>query len=129
MKAQSTVTTKLQPETMAALAKLPDNVVDAASMRLGLAGGEPLLLALDGLLRYAKAYEKRFEGKLADDHYLGREWYDAIKAIHGLLNGDGVVALEKGITTDSKCNGVMEEIYWAARNAAGFADETEATCN
>lgn len=126
MKAQKTVTTTLQPETLAALAKLPENVVDAASMRLGIAGGEPILLALDGLLRYAKAYEKQFESKLAEDKILGAYWLDAIESIHGLLNGDGAVALEKGVTTDSKCNGVMEDIYWAAKCAAGFADETEA---
>lgn len=116
---------QLQPETVSAILKLDPECVDAQSCTLGLNNGEPLLVCLDGLLRYAKAYEKRFESKLSEDQYLGSEWLSAITSIHSLLNGDGAVALERGITTDSKSNGVLEDIYWAARNAAGFADETE----
>ncbi len=114
--------TALQRETLAAINKLDPKCVDMASMRLGINHGEPLLLAMDGLLRYAKAHHARYEGKLSEDHTLGPEWLKAIKAIHALLNGDGAAAMEKGITTDSKSNGVLEEIYWAAIHAAGFED-------
>ncbi len=119
------MTIQLQPETVSAILKLDPKCVDAQSCALGLNKGEPLLVCLDGLLRYAKAYEKRFQSKLSEDHYLGSEWLAAITSIHSLLNGDGAVALERGITTDSKSNGVLEDIYWSARIAAGFTDETE----
>lgn len=119
-----TTVIKFQPETVAAMLKIDPECVDAQSMTLGVNGGEPLLVCLDGLLRYAKAYEKRFEGKLSDDAWLGEQWLDALNGVHALLNSDGAVALEKGITTDSKCNGVLEDIYWHAMNAAGFKDET-----
>jgi hypothetical protein len=76
---------ELQPETMLAIAKLDPKCVDAHSTRLGINDAEPLLVAMDGLLRYAKAYEKRFEGKLAEDYALGDYWVDAIKGLHGLL--------------------------------------------
>lgn len=123
--------TILQPETMAAIAKLDNNCVDAQSMRLGFNGGEPLILALDGLLRYAKAYQQRFESRLADDGVLGQYWLEALRGIHGLLNGDGAVAMERNITTDSKSNGVCEDIYCAALAVAGLdangdAKESEA---
>jgi hypothetical protein len=110
----------LQDETLTALRKLPHDVVAAQSMSLGFRQGEPLLLALDGLLRYAKAYKTRYESDLADDYVLGDHWVDAIKGIHGLLDGDGAVAMEQKINSDSKCNGVLEEIYQAALATAGF---------
>lgn len=113
----------IQPETRLALAKIPKGTVNEQSAILGINGGEPLLFAMDGLLRYAKAYEKRFGGKLASDGVLGDYWLDAIKGLKGLLNGDGVVALERGITTDSKDNGAIEDIFWAAIKAAGFSEE------
>lgn len=121
----TTTLTHLQLETIHAVARLDPKCVDAHSTRLGITNGEPLLVAMDGLLRYAKAYEKRFEGKLAQDSCLGDYWIDAIKGLHGLLNGDGVVAMERGITTDSKSNGVIEYVYQEALKVAGFNDQGE----
>ena len=114
----------LQPETQKAIKKLPINCRDFGSCALGFRNGEPLLFIFDAMLRYAKAYEQRFESKLCDDGVLGGAWFEAIVNVHTLLNGGGAVALEMGISTDSKSNGVCEEVYWAARNAAGFVDET-----
>lgn len=115
---------QFQSETEAAIVRLDPKCVDAQSMCLGIDHAEPLLMCMDALLRYAKAYEARFGSKLADDGYLGDGWLSALKGVHDLLNGDGAVAMERGITTDSKCNGVMEDIFWAAMSAAGFKDET-----
>lgn len=112
----------LQDETVEAIQKVPAGTVSNDSAWLGIMNGEPLLIAMDGLLRYAKAYAKQYEGKLAEDGVMGDYWLQAIKGLHGLLNGDGAVALERGITTDSKDNGVIEDIYWAALNAAGFKE-------
>ncbi len=95
---------------------------DYQSMILGYANGEPLLHILDGLLRYAKAYRVRFDGPLENDYVLGPAWLDTAKGVRALLNGDGAVAMERGITTDSKCNGVLEDIFWAAIKAAGFEE-------
>lgn len=120
---QHFVRMELQGETMTAIAKLNPKCVDARSMQLGQNDGEPLLIAMDGLIRYAKAYEKRFESKLAEDYVLGPEWLAAAKGIRGLLNGDGAVAMERGITTDSKSNGVIEEMFWAALSIAGFGEK------
>lgn len=113
----------LQPESLAALARIPKGCINEQSAKLGVTCGEPILYALDGLLRYAKAYEKRYEAKLATDGVLGDYWLDAIKGLHGLLNGDGAVALELNRSTDSKDNGACETIYWAALDAAGFKNE------
>lgn len=117
------ICTTLQPETVAAIGKLSLNTVDAASTRFGIERGEPLLLCLDGLLRYAKAHKARYESPLAEDYVIGEPWLEALKGVHYLLNGVGAAALEAGRTTDSKSNGVLEEIYWAAIKAAGYTEE------
>lgn len=114
-------------EALEAAAKVsrlsPGTVSEAAHLR-GMRHAEPLIVILDCLLKYAKAYRARFEGKLSDDGCLGDYWLDAIKGVHGLLNGDGVIAMMQGITTDSKDNGACEDLYWKARAVAGFEDET-----
>ncbi len=50
--------------------------------------------------------------------YLG----STAKGIRALLNGDGAIAMKKGITTDSKDNGAVEEMFWQAMNTAGFTE-------
>lgn len=113
----------MQTETVEALLKIPKGTVAQQSSMLGIAGGEPLLLAMDGLLRYAKAYRKAYQSNLSDDGVLGAEWLNAAKGIRGLLNGNGVVAMERNISTDSKDNGAIEDIFWAALKVAGFDEK------
>jgi hypothetical protein len=84
------------------------------SAAMGMTMYEPLLVALDSLLRYAKAYQRRFDQPLAEDGVLGDPWLDAAKGIRTLLNGDGAVAMERGISTDSKHNGMLEALFWRA---------------
>ena len=96
------------------------NTVSAHVHTNGIRRDEPLIVMMDCLYQYAIAYEKRFDDKLSKDPILGDEWLIAIKAIHALLDGDGVRAMEDGITTDSKDNGTIEAMYWDAIEAAGF---------
>lgn len=98
--------------------------VDQNAHLMGMRQGEPIIVMLDCLLQYALVYKARFDGPLAGDNVLGDYWKDAIKAVHGLLNGDGVVAMQRGITTDSKSNGACEKVYWKAIEVAGFTEET-----
>lgn len=114
----------LQPETKAHLTRPTPGTVNWQSQNVGLEHGEPLILILDGLLRYAKAHEARMGAKIADDGYASGPWFEALEGVHALLNCDGAVAMERGRATDSKDNGVCEAIYWDARDAAGFPDES-----
>lgn len=111
-----------QRETIVEHGKLTPRTVSEKAHWTGFYEDEPLLFGMDGALRYAKAYEKRFGGKLADDYVLGPAWLNWVKGLRELLNGNGVVAMEKDISTDSKDNGVIEGIFWAAMNAAGFTE-------
>jgi|GEM_PF-3138774 len=113
----------LQLESVAALNKIPRHSVEEAASSTGQVSGEPLLYAMDGMLRYARAYRKAYDSKLSDDGFLGPHWLDAVKGLRGLLNGQGAVAMERNISTDSKSNGAIEEIFWLAMNAAGFEED------
>lgn len=109
-----------QEETEAEFDKVPSGTVAAQSMALGRVGREPLLVAMDAMLRYAKAYRKAFDSPVGDDGFLGSYYTDAISGVRGLLNGDGAVAMERGISTDSKDNGVIESLYWHCCREAGL---------
>lgn len=112
--------------TIEACAKLDNGkirTVDQDAHEMGMRQGEPLIIMLDCLLQYALVYKVRFEGNLAEDQVLGAHWLEAIKNVKGLLNGDGVVAMQHEITTDSKSNGACEEVFWKAIKAAGFTEK------
>lgn len=111
-----------QPETTAAILAVPAHVVSGRAARIGADRHEPILIMLDSLLRYARAHEHRFESKLSEDYVLGPVWLDAIRGTHALLDGDGAVAHELGVTTDSKDNGACESLYWSALAVAGFTE-------
>jgi hypothetical protein len=117
-----TTTVRLQPETIAAIQKVPAGTIAAQAMSLGISNGEFLLVALDGLLAYAKAHESNFGGKLKEDYFLGPEWLTAATSIRELLNGNGSVANSRGLTSDSKDNGALESVFWSAMEAAGFEE-------
>jgi len=112
---------RLQKETRDEIARLPKGTMSEASMRLGLDNDEPLLVCMDALLRYAKAYRKAYpDYAIGGDGVLGSCFAGAIKGIRGLLDGDGAVAMERNITTDSKDNGVIEFLFWECCKVAGL---------
>ena len=102
--------------------KINPGTVAYQSHQMAFNEAEPLLLAMDCLYKYALTYKRRFGSNLADDGVLGQEWLDAIKGIHGLLNGDGEIAMAKNISTDSKDNGAIEGIFLDAIEVAGFSE-------
>lgn len=114
----------LQLETVNAMDKVPKGTIAAEEAALGLREREPILFAMDGMIRYAKAYEWAYESKIATDGALGDEYRSVITGLRGLLNGQGGVAMERRISTDSKDNGSIEEMFWAAVRIAGFEPNT-----
>ena len=109
-----------QPETTL---NPPDKgTVAGQSHSIGLRHHEPIIVMLDCLIRYAKAHAGKYGSPLSEDHVLGDAWLDTIKALHGLLDGDGAIAMEMNRSTDSKCNGACEALYWQAIKIAGFAE-------
>ncbi len=113
---------RFTPQTIAATDKLGLNQPDEQAQKRGMMEGEPLTVCMDALLKYAECYRVRFEQPLAEDGVLGDHWLDCIKNLRGLMNGDGANAMRSGITTDSKCNGALETVFWAAMATAGFSD-------
>ena len=111
-----------QQETMKPFIKLKDKTVSHHSHQMGLAGHEPLIIALDSMIRYARAYRMRFEENLSDDYFLGDHYLETIRGLRNLLNGDGALAMEMGITTDTKDNGCVESMFWSAMEIAGFKE-------
>ena len=114
----------LEAETWEETQKVTGGTVAHEAMERGIGDGEPLLYAMNGMLRYAKAYRLRFDSPLSEDYVLGPAWFQVVSGLRRLLNGDGAVAMERGISTDSKDNRVIEAIYWHACKAAGIDGDT-----
>lgn len=110
-------------ETIAHANRLSVGTVSEHAHKYGMEAGEPLLIAMDALLKYAQTYRRKFESPLAQDGVLGVYWLEAVKGIRGLLNGDGQLAMAKDITTDTKDNGCIESMFWGALKAAGFDEK------
>lgn len=105
--------------------KIKPGTISDSVHKMGMESGEPLIIAMDALLQYAYAYKARFDGKLCDDNFLGPYWLDAIKNLRQLLNRDGAEAMRistfrNGYSQDSKDNGAVEEMFWAAMDVAGY---------
>lgn len=109
-------------ETNQAAREIPVGTVAERDHQRGLSHLEPLIVMMDCLLRYAKAYRKQYDSTLQADSVLGPEWLAAAKGVRGLLNGDGAVAMENNYGTDSKDNGAVETVFWKAIEAAGFTE-------
>lgn len=109
-------------QTEIILTEVPAGTVSRQSHLIGISECEPLIITMDSMIRYAEAYEKRFEQSLVDEPVLCEAFIEVIKGIRGLLNGDGAVAMERNITTDSKDNGAVEAMFWEAVHAAGLKE-------
>ena len=109
-------------ETMDASARIADGTISRKAQAIGLNEAEPIIVVMDSLLRYAANYKTRFDGPLAEDYVLGPLWLDAIKSVRGLLDGDGAIAMLRGITTDTKDNGACEAVFWKALEIAGYGE-------
>lgn len=66
----NTLSLSLQLETLTAMDKINSGTIAYQSNQTGIRHAEPLIIAMDGLLRYAKAYKRRFYGELAKDYVL-----------------------------------------------------------
>lgn len=120
MKTPHSTLYRYSAETIAAANRIPVGVVNEQSHKLGMERGEPLIIMLDCLLKYAESYRLRNESDLADDMVMGEYWLDSLKAVHSLLNGDGQVAMHLGRTTGSKDNGACESVFADCLTMAGF---------
>jgi len=114
-----------QPETQEAMRKLsamcPRTVAESCA-KWGMQNADPLLLMMDSVIRYAKAYRARFDQTMGEDHMARDEIAGILKGIRGLLNFDGGVKMEADGRTlpDSKDNGMLEDLYWKACEIAGI---------
>lgn len=109
-------------ETIAHANKLTPGTVSENAHKYGMEQGEPLIIAMDSMLKYAQTYRRRFENPLSEDYALGKPWLEVITGLRALLNGDGQVAMAKDITADTKDNGCVEALFWDAMAAADFKE-------
>lgn len=96
--------------------------VSEQSHLIGMREGEPLIVMLDALIKYAKAHKGAFFSPLAEDYVLGPDWLAAAKGVRGLFNGNGAIAHTLNRSTDSKDNGTVEAMFWQAMEIAGFTE-------
>lgn len=122
MKTPHSTQYRYTPETIAHANALPSGTVSEQAHKYGMEQGEPLLVAMDSMLKYAQTYKRRFDGPLQSDYVLGDEWLAIVKGIRALLNGNGQVAMAKDISTDTKDNGAIEALFWDCLRAAGYGE-------
>jgi hypothetical protein len=122
MKTPHSTVYRYTAETIAHANKITHGVTSEHAHKTGMLEGEPLIVAMDCLLKYAETYRNRFDGPLAEDRVLGVHWLDALKGVRGLLNGNGQIAMHRDISTDSKDNGALEGVFWDAMRVAGFQE-------
>ena len=103
--------------------KLKPGCVAMQSHIRGTSNQEPLTFGLAGMVQYAQAYKARHETKLCEDYVLGPLFLQTLTGLRGVLNGDGAIAMQLGVSTDSKDNGVCESIFWQAMNESGFTEK------
>lgn len=109
---------------MSATRRLVLGSLEWKEQKLGLDCGEPVLVILDALWRYAAAFRVHTGGRglLANDP-LGVEWLAALKGIAGLVRMKGAVAMDLGHLTDSKSQWVCGEMIARCLEEAGFPPE------
>jgi hypothetical protein len=123
MKTPHSTQYRYTPETIAHANRLPNGTVNEHAHKYGMEQGEPLLIAMDAMLKYAQTYRRRFEQNLQADYVLGDEWLKVVTGLRALLNGDGQIAMAKDITTDTKDNGCIESLFWDALKVAGYEEK------
>jgi hypothetical protein len=122
MKTPHSTLYRYSAEAVTAANRIPTGTIAEHAHKIGMTFGEPLTIMLDSLLKYAESYRIRHESPLSEDYVLGPAWLRSIAATRELLNGDGADAMRKNITSDSKCNGALESLFWDAINHAGFTE-------
>lgn len=113
-----------EPEIIEELEKIDPKTIAWRDARRGMDCSEPLLVMMNAALRLVKAYKARFEQPLAFDYMAAPEIGGILSGIRGMLNFDGAEAWERQTRDDaghdSKCNSMMESLYWKACNLAGL---------
>jgi hypothetical protein len=115
-----------QTETLQASEKLyqvgPKSIA-SHEQKLGLKEHEPLIVILDSCIRYAKAYQSRYEIPVASDYILGPALQQILHGVQTLLDGCGAVSLESNQYQDSKDNGVCSTLVQTCLALAGYTTE------
>lgn len=113
---------KLEKEITDIIGKLDNNSCSDQEMILGIRNDEPILIIVNSLLRYCKAHTKRYECLIGDDSYSCRYVKKIIDGVDGLLSCNGGVAMEKGLSLDSKDNGKISKMLRLIKDQHGFDD-------
>lgn len=106
--------------TMACFRRLMLGSSDWKQHKLGLDAGEPVLLILDSLWKYAAAYKSFRRKALADDEVLGQAWLRTLQGVRQMTHVKGAVAMDLDHLTDSKSEWACSEMVWKCVDEAGF---------
>jgi len=114
-----------QEETIQAYRKLTEGTQAWENHQHGLMWEEPCIVLIDSLLKYARAYRKRYGRPLRDEAQLKEIWLKVAVNVRRLFEYQGAVSMEWSINTgaDSKDNGCLEEVFWRAMEEAGLTED------
>ena len=100
-----------------------DTTYSTMEHRLGVEKLEPMYVIADNLIRWAKAHAKQNGALLGTDYYSKEGFVSIAYGVLHMASSQGVVALEKGLTRDSKDNSVLSHLINKACELAGIAYE------
>ncbi len=102
---------KLEPEINELIeSKLNPKTVSFDEMLFGMRNDEPLLCILNDVLKYCKAFLKRYEYPIGKSYFESKQIQCILDSVGELLNCQGGVALDRGASRDSKDNSIMYNI-------------------
>lgn len=110
-------------ETISQANRLPVGSVEESRHKTGMELGEPLIIMMDCLIKYAEAYRERYDFELAQDSTLGASWLDSLEAVKDLLNSEGVLKMKGKVNGESFDGQTMWNLYADAKRIAGFKPE------
>lgn len=113
---------RYQQETIELSKKLDPTKICGHDHLIGMEAGEPMIVMIDSMIRYAREHEKAQGDKLASDWRLLDHYKDILRALKDMLNWNGALSVKAGVR-DSKDNSTLYKMIQVACQAAGINEE------
>lgn len=110
-------------ETISQANRLPVGSVEESRHKTGMELGEPIIIMMDCLIKYAEAYREEFGHEVSQNPILGPAWLECLQSMQDLINRQGVLEMKGKTKGESFDCDTMWNLYADAKRIAGFKPE------